>query len=82
MKKSIPDNEFQIPNGCQDDFQERFSERVRTLDTPDFPDLIMLILSEFIQIQRDRIDRINMMKFICDFGIRHSESSIQFFHKF
>jgi hypothetical protein len=30
---------------------------------------------------RERIDRINRTKFICDFGIRHSESSIQFFHR-
>ena len=45
------------------------------------PDFILSILSKWLPIQRDRIDRIDRMKFICDFGIRHSVSSIQSFHK-
>ena len=53
--------------------------RGRTLDTPNLPDFILLILSilsKLIHIQSDKIDRINRMKFICDSG-----SSIPFFHE-
>ncbi len=49
--------------------------RGRTLDTLNLPDFIMSILSEQIPIQRDRIDRIDMMKILCDFGIRNLQSN-------